>query len=183
MSTLSKLARLGAMTAVLAPIALATAPAAMADTTTAGCKTGALPVTVVGAPAMKAQDALGVYLWHDANGYSLRATHPGKDKVTISGSVTVSRHVGSVRRVAIESKDRVNVGPLRHTIAFKFDNYGGIDGFDFGAECSRMVRVVVRIDKAQATPAQVFLGKDRTNPTSVPFTIERATEMATASVS
>jgi hypothetical protein len=183
MGTTRKLATLVATAAVMVPMALASAPAAMADTT-ATCKTGALPVTVVGSPGVKPQQALGVYLWHDAGkGYSLRATHPGKERVTITGSITVSNHIGAVKRVRLERNDSVKVGPQRQTIAFKFNNYGYIDGFDFGAECSRTVQVVVRVGTAQATPAQVFLGKDRTNPTSVPFTIERAHDTTPASVS
>jgi len=189
---MTRLATIGAATVLMAPIAFASASGAMAattptpttPTTTAECKTGALPATVVGAPGVKAQQALGLYLWHDAGkGYSLRVTHPGKDKVTITGSITVSEHVGLVHRVRLERNDSVKVGPARHTIAFKFNNYGYIDGFDFGANCSRTVTVVARIDAAQATPAQVFLGKDRTNPTSVPFTIERAHDGMAAKVS
>ncbi|MEP7055304.1 MAG: hypothetical protein ABI912_08665 [Actinomycetota bacterium] len=183
MRTLSRLATLGAATALMAPLALASASGAMAATTT-DCKTGILPVSVVGAPGVKPHQALGVYLWHDAGkGYSLRVTHPGKDRVTITGSITVSAHVGAVHRVALEKNDAVKVGPQRHTIAFTFNNYGYIDGFDFGANCSRTVHVAVRIGAAQATPAQVFLGKDRINPTSVPFTIERAHDTTPASVS
>lgn len=184
MRTLSKLATIGSTLAVMGSIALSAAPGAMASTTAeAACRTGVLPVTVVGAPGVKAHDALGAYLWHDGGHYSLRVTQPGSKRVTISGSVTVSRRLGPINRVALEANDRVTVGPLRHTASFRFNNYGYIDGFDFTADCSRTVHVVVRIGTAQATPAQVFLGKDRINPTSVPFTIERAVTPALAKVS
>jgi len=177
---LSKLATIGATFAVLGPIALATAPGALATT---GCKTGVLPVTVIGAPGLKPQQALGVYLWHNGSGYSLRATKVGKERVQISGTVTVSRTLHNIKRVRLEKNDSVTIGPKRHTATFKFNNYGYIDGFDFAAACSEKVTVVVKVGTVQATPAQVFLGKNRTNPTSVPFTIERAPTAAAAKVS
>lgn len=181
MRTLRQLAIVVAATAVMGPIALAAAPGAMAATTV--CKSGTLPVTVVGAPGVKAQQALGVYLWHDGSGYSLRATHPGKDRVTITGTITVSESVHGINRIKLEKNDSVQVGRERKTVAFKFNNYGYIDGFNFTTACSRTVRVVVNIGAAQAAPAQVFLGKDRINPTSVPFTIERAHDNQAAKIS
>lgn len=180
MNAVRKLVTLAASFAVIGPVALASAPAASAATT--GCKTGVLPVTVVGSPGVKAKQTLGVYLWHDGNGYSLRATQPGTEKVRISGAITVSRTIHNVKRVRLEAKDAVKVGPNRKTVAFTFTNYGYVDGFDFTTDCSKTLKVVVRIGDAQATPAQVFLGKDRTNPTSVPFTIERAATAAAARI-
>jgi len=180
MTRLCRLVTVGATFAVLGPIAVAGAPAASAHTP--GCKTGVLPVSVVGSPALKAHQALGLYVWHNGSGYSVRATQPGSKRVTISGSVTVSNTIRHVRRVALEAHDSVNVGPKRHTATFRFNNYGYVDGFDFTADCSRTVRVVVKINDAQAAPAQVFLGKNRANPTSVPFTIERAVTPAVAKV-
>lgn len=171
MRILSRFATIGATFAVIGPIALAAAPAASAHNP--GCRTGRLPVTVVGSPGLKAKQAVGAYLWHNGHGYSLRVTHPGSTKLTISGSVTVSRAIHNVRRVRLERNDSVRVGPRRHTATFVFNNYGYIDGFDFTAACSKTVRVAVKVGAAQATPAQVFLGKTRVNPTSVPFTVER----------
>jgi hypothetical protein len=184
MNVTKKLALVTAGTALLGPLMLATAPAAMAtETTEKTCKTGALPTVVVGSPNLKRGEAAAIYLWHDGNGYSLRVTHPGKEKLVVSGKITVSRHVHAFRRVSLERNDMARVGPRRHQINFKFNNYGGIDGFDFKAQCSAKVKVELKVGDAQATPAQVFLGKDRTSPTSVPFTIERATGAVPAKVS
>ena len=148
----------------------------------AGCRTGVLPVTVIGAPTVKAQQALGLYLWHNGNGYSLRVTKPGKERIQFPGTVTVSRTLHDIRRVRLEKTDFVKVGPNRQTATFTFNNYGYIDGFDFKTDCSKTVTVVVKIGTAQATPAQLFLGRNRTNPTRVPFTIERAVTAAAARV-
>ncbi len=187
MNVTKKLALVTAGTALIGPMMLATAPAAMAtettpSTTSRACETGALPTVVVGSPNVKPGQAPAVYLWHDGNGYSLRVTHPGKEKLAVRGTITVSRHVTNFKRVSLERNDAARVGPRRHQIHFKFNNYGGIDGFDFKAQCSRTVKVELKVGDAQATPAQVFLGKDRTSPTSVPFTIERAHDAVPARV-
>jgi hypothetical protein len=183
MNVTKKLALVTAGTALIGPMMLAAAPAAMATETATTCKTGALPTVVVGSPNLKPGQAPAVYLWHDGNGYSLRVTHPGKEKLVVSGKITVSRHIHGFRRVSLERNDVAVVGPRRHQINFRFNNYGGIDGFNFKAQCSAKVKVELKVGDAQATPAQVFLGKDRTSPTSVPFTIERAQGAVAAKVS
>jgi hypothetical protein len=190
MRALHRIATIGATTALVGASLLSTAgvaSAASAPTTPpaepTGCSTGELPVSVVGADGVKAQNDLGIYLWHGKTGYALRVTHPGKTEVVFSGSVTVTNTISAVRRVKLERADTVVVGPHRHTLSFRFTNYGYLDGVNFAAACSQDVKVTLLINKVAATPAQVFLGKDRTNPTSVPFTIERAVAPAVATVS
>ena len=173
MKIVQRAVTVGLGTTLLAGVVLSASPAQAAENTT-GCPTGALPGVVLGSPGVKAQQAQGVYLWHGAHGYSLRVTHPGKARVVVSGVITVSRDVSAVRRVALERSDSVTRSNHGHTLAFRFTNYGGVDGIDFGAECSRTVHVALRIAGRAATPGQVFLGEHRASPTSVPFTIERA---------
>jgi hypothetical protein len=187
MRALHRIATIGATTALVGTSLLSTAGVASAATTPpaepTGCSTGELPVSVVGADGVKAQAALGVYLWHGKTGYALRVTHPGMAKVVFSGSVTVTNRITAVHRVKLEKADTVVVGPQRHTLSFRFTNFGYLDGVNFAAACSQDVKVTLLINKVAATPAQVFLGKDKTNPTSVPFTIERAVAPAVATVS
>ncbi len=142
------------------------------------CSTGVLPVQVYGASGVKAQGALGVYLWHGKTGYALRVTHPGHQKVVFSGTITVTNRLTQVHRVKLEKADKLAVGPHRHTLTFRFTNYGYLDGVNFSAGCSKDVKVSLRIGKVEATPAQVFLGKTKAHPTSVPFTIERTKPVA-----
>jgi hypothetical protein len=174
-----RLATLGVATALAGATLLSTAGVASAATATTApneptrCATGSLPVQVVGADGVKAQDALGLYLWHGKTGYALRVTHPGHQKVVFTGTVTVSSKLTSVHRVKLEKQDTVKVGLQRHTLAFRFVDYGYLDGVNFAASCSATVVVSLHIDKVAATPAQVFLGAAKTHPTSVPFTIER----------
>ena len=182
MNVMQRALTAGLGTTLVAGVVLSASPAQAAETTP-GCATGALPGVVIGSPGVQAQQAQGVYLWHGAHGYSLRVTHPGKARVVVSGVITVSRDVSAVRRVALEPADRVTRSNHGRTLAFRFTNYGGVDGIDFGAECSRTVHVALQIAGRSATPGQVFLGQHRASPTSVPFTIERAHDAQSARVS
>ena len=150
--------------------ALIAAPAAEAST---GCSTGTLPSSVLGNPGVHAGDAAAVYLWHDSHGYHVRATHPGSARMVISGSVTTSRDIASLRRVALESADVLRLSNHNRTLSFRFVNVGRIDGFDFTASCARTARFTFRVGASTATPGQVHLGAHRVSPTSVPFTVER----------
>lgn len=138
------------------------------------CATGSLPSSVVGSPGLRAHQAAGVYLWHGPSGYALRVTHPGTGRLVVTGTVTVSRDLSHVTGVALERADSVHVSSNRQVLFFRFVNYGGIDGVNFAAECSKTVRVQLRVDNVTASPRQVMLGAHRVHPTSVPFTIERA---------
>jgi len=154
-------------------VAASSAPTAP-STPTQGCATGKLPAQVVGAPGVKAGQALGAYLWHDQHGYALRVTHPGKAKDVFTGRITVSRALTHVQRVALERNDSVTVSKDHKTLSFRFANYGQLDGLNFAAECSKTVHVSLSVGGKQLTPAQVRLGQHRSHPTSNPFTIERS---------
>ena len=161
-----------AAAAVLASAsAVATAPTASAAT---GCSTGSLPSSVLGNPVVHAGDAAAVYVWHDSHGWHLRATHPGTARAVISGSITASRDISSLRRVALESADVLRLSNHNKTLSFRFVNVGHVDGFDFTASCAKSARFGFRVNGAAATPEQVHLGAHRVSPTSVPFTVERS---------
>jgi hypothetical protein len=164
------------------PLALSGGTAFAADAPTAptaaavaasGCPSGALPSTILGNPGVKAQAPEGFYLWHGKAGYELRVTHPGKSKVVMSGTITVSKVIGKVHRLRFEAQDTAKVAPGRKTLAFRLVDHGGVDGIGFTADCSATVVVHLSIDGQPATTSQVFLGAGKTSPTSVPFRIER----------
>lgn len=175
MPALRRLGVVTVTTALAGTVLAGTASAATPSTTTAtkGCAAGAVPVEVVGSPGVKAHAAEGLYLWHGKTGYALRVTQPGHTKVTFTGSITVSNTISNVRKFRLEKADKLAVGPHRHVLSFRFTNYGYLDGISFSAACSKDVQVRVAIDGKAASTSQVFLGKAKAHPTSVPFTIER----------
>jgi hypothetical protein len=160
--------------AALSAALLGAAPTpAYAEGDAPGCSTGRLPNIVMGSPDLRAGQALGVYLWHGSNGYSLRATHPGHGKVVFSGRLSASNGFSHVTKVAFEKADWLKLSDDRKQLTFRFTNYGYIDGINLAADCSRLVRVNIQVNGASASPRQIKLGAHRTNPTSNPFTIER----------
>jgi hypothetical protein len=147
---------------------------ASAEDDTPGCSTGVLPNVVMGSPGLQPGQALGVYLWHGSNGYSLRATHPGHGRVVIAGRLSASNGFSHITKVRFEKADSLTLSSDRKTMVFRFTNYGYIDGINFAADCSRLMRVKIRINGEVAGPRQIKLGKHRAHPTSNPFTIERS---------
>jgi hypothetical protein len=89
-----------------------------------------------------------------------------------SGYITTNGTL-SAERVYDERDNHVKVGPYDHTVAFQFANYGGFDGMDFRTRCSDTLTVHLKINGHEVGPEQVYIGHGKTNPTSLPFTIER----------
>jgi hypothetical protein len=160
--------------ATTAALLAASAGPAAAEDDAPRCSTGVLPNVVMGSPNVQPGQALGVYLWHGSNGYSLRATHPGHGKVVIAGRLSASNGFSHITKVRFERADYLRLSSDRKTMVFRFTNYGYIDGINFAANCSKLMRVKIRINDVVASPRQIKLGKRRANPTSNPFTIERS---------
>ena len=148
------------------PLAVAVPPAAAAD-----C--GRLPAVVQGDPQVKPGQAAAAYLYHGTHGWSLRVTHPSKQRMVVTGTLRASAGISHYRTVRLERGDAVAESRDGRTLSFRVSNYGGLDGFDFQAECSTRLTVSLAVNGAQASTTQVHLGKGRAHPTSVPFVVER----------
>ena len=126
-----------------------------------------------GMPAgLDRHDLGGAYLWHGTDGRHLVVTHRGDDKMEFTGYITTNGTIAA-QKVYDERDDHVRVGPKDHAAFFRFANYGGFDGMSFETHCADTLTVHLMINGHEATPEQVFIGRNKTNPTSVPFTIER----------
>jgi len=153
--------------AATAPTSSAIPPWCLADD-------GGWPPVVQGEPAgFGAGDEAGVYLWHDGGGWHLRVTHQNDAHQTYSGVLTTTGLFTDVDAVKLEHDDSLVVGPDRHTIAFRFNNYGGIDGFDFRTHCAEGIRFGLWADGAPLPAADVFMGHAGEHPATVPFGIAR----------
>ena len=156
-----------ALGAVAAPAAITASPAS------AACATGAWSPTAAGKPAsLSPGSAEGVYLWHDSDGWHLRATHPGTSRVAFTGVIYSSGGISGVKR-ALESND-VAFEASGSRIKFSFKNRGRIDGIDFVVGCSNRFTVSASVNGAPIANNRVFLGSGSVNPTSVPFVLERS---------
>jgi hypothetical protein len=139
------------------------------------CVTGSWPSAAEGRPAAFLAGSDGAYLWHDPDGgWALRVTHSGPhDRVIFSGSLTTTGKFINVQRAGDEGNDIVEVGPAKHTIFFRFVNYGWVDGLDFGTRCAPAFTVKIYVEGQLASTGAVHLGQAAVNPTSNPFRIER----------
>ena len=147
------------------------APGAVTPADAATC--GTLPRAVQGDPVVRAGQAGFAYLYHDTHGWHLRVTHPGTAKAVVSGTITASNGISRLHTYRLEGGDVVRISNGT-TLSFRMTNVGHLDGVDFSAECSRTMRVNVKVNGVEATPHQVFLGAHRVHPTSVPFTVQRS---------
>ena len=151
---------------VASPLA-AVAPSADA----ADC--GRLPAVVQGNPLVQAQDRGVAYLYHGTNGWGFRVTHASHSKITVTSTINASSGISHYRTYRLERGYAVAESADGKLMSFRLTNVGGLDGFDFRAECSQQLTVNVKVDGTQLPTNRVYLGKNRVHPTSVPFTIER----------
>jgi hypothetical protein len=120
-----------------------------------------------------AKTAAGVYMWHDGTGWHIRVTHRGVARRTFSGElVTTGRFVG-VSSVRLEGHDSRSVSPDHHTITFRFENHGAIDGLNFRTRCAPSIAFTFLSDGRSLASNKVTIGHAGTNPTADPFTIVR----------
>ena len=156
-----------------AAAASSSVPSAEPARDNAACVNGTWPGAVDGRPTQLQVGAdAAVYLWHDSTGWHLRATHAGTGKQVITGKITSDGAIYGVAR-RTEKKDRVSHTASRHTITFRFTNYGGIDGLDFKVRCGKHLRFNGQLDKKQLAPEQVWMGTSNQHPEKVPFQITR----------
>jgi hypothetical protein len=135
----------------------------------------ALPDVVLGNPGVHAHDALGFYLFHTSD-WQLRVTHPGSNKVVFAGVITGTSPI-TLRTRHLERRDRVVFANHHKTVAFRFTDYGAIDGLSLNTHCAEAVTFKLWIDGALAPVSSIFEGKDRVaGETSNPFTVQRSHE-------
>ena len=136
-----------------------------------------LPDVVLGNPDVKAHDAEGFYVFHTGD-WQLRVTHPGTNKVVFAGVITATRPI-NLRTRHLEKRDRVVFSNHHKTVAFRFTDYGAIDGLSLDTHCAEKVTFKLWINGSLAPVSSIFEGKDRVaGETSNPFTVQRSDETA-----
>jgi hypothetical protein len=132
------------------------------------------PVVADGRPAgLDGGDAAADYIWHDGTGWHLRVTHQSDRHQVWSGVLTTKGTFSDVDAVKLERNDYFKVSPDKHTIVFRFYNYGAIDGLDLRTHCAEGIHFALRADGAPVNPTEVIIGHGAHNPPQVPFTIRR----------
>lgn len=140
------------------------------------CVKGVWPAQVSGKPASYVSGTDGVYLWYDSDGgWALRVTHTGAHtKVVYSGTLTsAAGKFVDVQGIGDPSDDIVYVSPNKHTVLFRFVNFGAVDGLNFATQCTSAFKVNVHAAGMVVPSSAVYLGAGGTNPTSDPFRVVR----------
>ena len=115
----------------------------------------------------------GVRVWHDSLGWHVRVTHDTIHDRVFSGEIATTGDLVDVHAVRLEKNDHVVVGSGKHTIAFRFNNYGGVDGFDFVTHCAPFVSFGFASDGHVVPAARVSVGSTGRHPAGDPFVISR----------
>ena len=156
-----------------------TAPNSGGSTSTGSCNSDSeWPAYVQGQPANFKAGSDGVYMWHYiGGGWGLRVSHPrlpGKaNHVTFTGTISSAAIIGNVKPVDLEENDTVTIGAGGHTLAFDFNNYGGVDGVDFTATCTPGLKVDLKADGGRVQTRFIHLGAKDVHPGTNPFLIRR----------
>ena len=126
------------------------------------------------AAGFDAHDKGGDYLWHDKDGFHLRATHRHDDRRVYTGSITVPTRIIDVKPVRLEAKDQVWLSADHKTLHFRLNDHGWIDGADFRTACATTLTVSHLKTGTSALPAdRVYLGHSKVHPAHTPFTVHR----------
>ncbi len=129
------------------------------------------PASVQGTPAtLKSGAATGDYIWHDANGWHLRVTHPGSRKVTLTGRIVSSAPM-TIKPARLEKGDRLTLSADKKTLTYKFYNYGKIDGVDFKTACAQRLRFAASVNGSKLSRTRIWLGRHGRHPLENPFVV------------
>jgi len=172
-----QIAAVGAMTVALVGTSATGAFAASSTTKSAGPSTTCLPegqndmwpTSVDGQPPRSP----GVSVWHDAAGWHVRVTHNALHDRVFSGEIQTTGALVGVSAVRLEKNDRLAVGSGGHRLAFRFNNYGGIDGFDFVTQCAPYLAFGFVSDGHVVPAKRISIGAAGLHPAHDPFVIRR----------
>jgi hypothetical protein len=146
--------------------------AAAASASASTCPSGSYPSYVNGRPSDAKAGMTGMAVWRDTHGWHLRVSEAGKDRAVFTGEIRTDGDIKDVAR-RVERRDAVlHVG--KHVVAYRFTNYGGVDGIDFVVPCSSTVKFVVAMNGHRLPSDEILLGADNTHPSSNPFSISKA---------
>jgi hypothetical protein len=113
-----------------------------------------------------------VRVWHDATGWHVRVTHRSLHDRTFAGAVHTSGEFVDVDRFKLERNDMLKVSADKHTIVFRFNNYGAIDGFDFHTSDAPALKFGFLSDGRVIPPRLIGIGAAGRHPAHDPFVIK-----------
>ncbi len=127
----------------------------------------------VGRPAEAVSGMTGAALFRlaDNDHYRLRVSEAGRDRAVFTGTITTDGALVFGRR-HLEGGD-LTVRRDGNRVVFRFTNYGGVDGLDFGLRCASTLRVSIKMDGEPLATDLVVIGGDSAHPDTNPFVIRK----------
>lgn len=145
---------------------------------------GAGGVNIEGRPeSFDAGDRGAMYVWHDGEGWHLRATDVVPTDHHYSGEIRLSRGASfrDFSTVRLDRQDRVWLTG-DNVLHYSFDTHSGIDGIDYrvsacdhGRDHEAMV-FNLKYNGSDDDISRIRLGHEQEHPRSVPFTVHRNVE-------
>ena len=160
----------------------ATAPPSGATPMSTRCDVG--PWTGVISPEGRpdnfdAGDAGAVYVWHDGDGWHVRATDERPSDHHYTGTIALTRDAAfvDVRTVRDERDDHVTVDG-DNVLHYDFHTHASIDGVDFHVSCAdnggeRQVLAFHTEFDGQPVPSRVKIGDSKQSPAHADFAFRR----------
>lgn len=124
-----------------------------------------------GKPDFKVGEAIGAFVWHDADGQHVRFTTKGKVKRKFAGKVCSDKILSHAPH-ELEDGDASRIGPEEHCVIFDLTTDGHVDGFDFRAE-GAIVTYDFSFDGKQMPTKMIHIGAKGLNPNESPFVLNR----------
>jgi hypothetical protein len=174
-ATMMRLAAVAVMAAGVAGAGVSGAHAATAPATPSAPSClpvdhdGPWPVWADGLPAPDP----GVRVWHSPTGWRVRVTHDAVHDRVFAGEIFTTGRIVSATPVRLEKNDAITVGPRKHGLLFRFNNYGGVDGFDFTTSCAPFLEFGFTSDAHLVGPSRISIGAGGRHPAHDPFVIRR----------
>lgn len=177
--SVKKIAAVGVIAVALIGAGATSAFAASTSTTTKPAASTCLPgghddVWPLWTNGQPGRDA-GVSVWHDATGWHVRVTHATIHDRVFSGEIVTTGTLTDVNPVRLEKNDYLKVGLDRHALAFRFNNYGGVDGFNFTTHCAPLLEMGFATDGHIVATSRISIGTAGQHPDHNPFMIHRTT--------
>ena len=130
---------------------------------------------VEGAPdRFDAGDRGATYVWHDTNGWHIRATDPAGRSAHYTGVITLTKGATfhDVDNVRFEKDDHVQVLDGGTVLRYSFATYSGIDGVDFrvsacaGDRAHEAITFTLRKNGSDDDASRIFVGDHKQHPDS-----------------
>ena len=132
----------------------------------------ATPKTPVaeGTPTIDDSRPMGYYIFHNDDGFHLRAHGPGAEHV-FDAVLRTKGTFENVDVVKLEKDDHVDLLDGGHKLVIHFHTFNLTDGVNFTVKGGERVRFNLKVDDEHIATSNIFLGAKGVHPKHNPFSL------------